>query len=287
MSARGLGRGLGALYGERTARHGRGARVVPIADVAPGPFQPRRRFDDEELDRLADSIRRRGVVQPVLVRPDPEQRTPYQIVAGERRWRAAQRARLHEIPVIVDRLDDREALELALVENVQRENLNALEEAEGYRRLIDEFGGTQESLAASVGKSRSHVANSLRLLGLPEAVRRSIEEGALSAGHGRALLGAANCEALAEKAVARGLNVRQTEKLARDSGRKAKSRPRRPRSADADKLERDLGLALGLPVSLVDRGESGELRIAYSSLEQLDFLIARLRGPLAPPGEGD
>ena len=285
MSARGLGRGLGALYGEPTARQGRGARVVPIADVAPGPFQPRRRFDDDELDRLADSIRRRGVVQPVLVRPDPERKTPYQIVAGERRWRAAQRARLHEIPVIVDRLDDREALELAIVENVQRENLTALEEAEGYRRLIEEFGGTQESLAAAVGKSRSHVANTLRLLGLPEAVRRMVEEGALSAGHGRALLGAEECEALAEKAVRRGLNVRQTEKLVRDAAEKPKPRPQRAPGADAAGLERDLGLALGLSVSLVERGEAGELRIAYRSLEQLDFVIARLRGPLARPGE--
>lgn len=288
-----LGRGLDAVFGAAAAGSGRGARTVAITDLAPGPFQPRRRFDEAELESLAESIRRRGIVQPILARPAPEGGAPLQIVAGERRWRAAQRARLHEVPVVVDRLDDREAAEVALVENVQREDLGPLEEAEGYRRLMDEFGGTQESLAAAVGKSRSHVANTMRLLGLPEPVRRLLDDGALSAGHGRALLGAADPEALARKAVSGGLNVRQVERLAREGapggGRGAKRRRRRgaaetaPKSADLAKLEEELEQATGFAVSILDRGESGQLRIDYRSLEQLDFLIARLRGPLAPP----
>ena len=287
-----LGRGLDAVFGSAAAGGGRGARTVPITDLAPGPFQPRRRFDEAELESLAESIRQRGIVQPILARPAPEGGAPLQIVAGERRWRAAQRVRLHEVPVIVDRLDDREAAEVALIENVQREDLGPLEEAEGYRRLMDEFGGTQESLAAAVGKSRSHVANTMRLLGLPEPVRRLLDDGALSAGHGRALLGAADPEALARKAVSGGLNVRQVERRARESaaggGRGAKRRRRdaaetAPKSADLAKLEEELEQATGFAVSIVDRGESGQLRIDYRSLEQLDFLIARLRGPLAPP----
>lgn len=287
-----LGRGLDAVFGSAAAGGGRGARTVPITDLAPGPFQPRRRFDEAELESLAESIRQRGIVQPILARPAPEGGAPLQIVAGERRWRAAQRVRLHEVPVIVDRLDDREAAEVALIENVQREDLGPLEEAEGYRRLMDEFGGTQESLAAAVGKSRSHVANTMRLLGLPEPVRRLLDDGTLSAGHGRALLGAADPEALARKAVSGGLNVRQVERRAREGaaggGRGAKRRRRgaaetAPKSADLAKLEEELEQATGFAVSIVDRGESGQLRIDYRSLEQLDFLIARLRGPLAPP----
>lgn len=282
-----LGRGLDAVFGAAAAGSGRGARTVPTSDLAPGPFQPRRRFDEAELESLAESIRQRGIVQPILARPAPEGGAPLQIVAGERRWRAAQRARLHEVPVIVDRLDDREAAEVALIENVQREDLGPLEEAEGYRRLMDEFGGTQESLAAAVGKSRSHVANTMRLLGLPEPVRRLLDDGALSAGHGRALLGAADPEALARKVVSGGLNVRQAERLAREGPRRGAKRRRKdaagsaPKSADLAKLEDELEQATGFAVSIVDRGESGQLRIDYRSLEQLDFLIARLRGPLA------
>ena len=283
--ARGLGRGLGALLGEPAAVHGRGSRLAPVADLAPGPFQPRRRFNDSDLESLAESIRRRGVVQPVLVRPGPEGAPPWQIVAGERRWRAAQRAKLREIPVIVHPLDDREALEVALVENVQRENLGPLEEAEGYRRLLEEFGGTQESLAALVGRSRSHIANMMRLLALPDAVRALLDDGALSAGHGRALLGADDGEALAREAIARGLNVRQTERLAARAGGKrpppkARAKRRRPAAGRADivKLEAELAEALGVGVRIVDEGASGELRIAYGSLEQLDFVIERLRG---------
>ncbi len=285
MSAgsRRLGRGLDTLFGEATAAQGRSPRLAPIADIAPGPFQPRHRFDDAELESLADSIRRRGIVQPILVRPDPDNRTPYQIVAGERRWRAAQRAQLHEVPVIVDRLDDREALEIALIENVQRENLGPLEEAGGYRRLMDEFGGTQETLAAAVGKSRSHIANTIRLLALPEPVRRLIDDGKLTAGHGRALLGARDIEGLTRKVISRGLNVRQTERLVREEGKNGRAKAKaRPKSADVAKLEEELGMALGLAVTIVDQGESGQLRIGYRSLEQLDFLIDRLRGAVSP-----
>ena len=292
MSARDrrLGRGLDALLGEPATARDRGALLVPIANVAPGPFQPRRRFDEAELDSLAESIRQRGVVQPILVRPHTEDSSRFEIVAGERRWRAAQRAQRHEIPVVVKPLDDREALEIAIIENVQRENLGPLEEAEGYRRLIDEFGGTQETLAGIVGKSRSHIANTLRLLGLPDPVRALLDDGALTAGHARALLGAgeaAGIEGLARKVVSGGLNVRQTERLVRRESEAAASRARRRgKSADVAKLEDELGAALGLAVAIHDAGESGHVRIAYGSLEQLDFVIGRLRGdPAAALGE--
>ena len=292
MSARErrLGRGLDALLGQPAAARDRGALLVPIVHVAPGPFQPRRRFDEAELDSLAESIRRRGVVQPILVRPHPNEESRFEIVAGERRWRAAQRAQQHEIPVVVKALDDREAMEIALIENIQRENLGPLEEAEGYRRLIDEFGGTQETLAGVVGKSRSHVANTLRLLGLPEPVRALLDDGALTAGHARALLAAreaADIVGLARKVVSGGLNVRQTERLARRASDAAAASARRPgKSADVAKLEEELGAALGLAVAIHNAGESGQVRIAYRSLEQLDFVIGRLRGDPAAAFDG-
>jgi ParB family chromosome partitioning protein len=278
MSARerGLGRGLGALLGESAA--GSQQLTVPVGDLTPGPYQPRRRFDQDGLDALAASIRERGIMQPILVRRDPARPGTYQIVAGERRWRAAQITPIHEVPVIVRDLDDRDALEIALIENVQREDLSPLEEAEGYRRLIDEFGGTQEDLAREVGKSRSHVANMLRLLSLPGPVRAMLDDRHLSAGHARALLGAAEPEALARKVVARGLNVRQTEALVRTAA-SGKGRARRDKSADVVKLEHELTAQLGLKVSISDRGEGGEVRIAYRTLEQLDAVIRRLRSP--------
>ena len=253
--------------------------VAPVADIAPGALQPRRRFDDADLDALTESIRSRGVVQPILVRPDPDGPARFRIVAGERRWRAAKRAGLREVPVVVRRLDDREALEIALVENLQRENLGPIEEAEGYRRLIDEFGGTQAALARAVGRSRAHIANTMRLLGLPEGARRLLEDGALTAGHGRALLAAADPEALARDAASGGLSVRETERRARGKpdGARTKAK-RRGKNADVAGIEEELGRALGLTVRILDRGGAGELRIAYRSLEQLDFAIARLRG---------
>jgi len=286
MSARerGLGRGLGALLGESAGQTGAGADggqlMVPIGALSRGPFQPRRRFDAEQLEALAASIRERGIMQPILVRSDHGRAGHYQIVAGERRWRAAQLAKLHEVPVIVRALHDRDALEIAIIENVQREDLGPLEEAEGYRRLIEEFRATQDDIAREVGKSRSHVANMLRLLALPAAVRAQLDDRRLSAGHARALLGAADPVALASKVIARGLNVRQTERLVQQEQRAPKRAAVRGKSADVAKLEHDLSEALGLHVTIADRGEAGELRIAYRSLEQLDALIALLKGPL-------
>ena len=211
-----LGRGLAALFGEAEAGTGidpAPQRRVPIELIRPGAFQPRRRFAEAELDALAQSIREKGVLQPLLVRPVAEDDAAFELVAGERRWRAAQRVGLHEVPVIVRALADSEALEIALVENLQREDLSPLEEAEAYSRLMAEFGRTQASLAEAVGKSRSHVANTLRLLSLPTPVRQRLDEGELSAGHARALLAAADPAALAEEVVRRGLNVRATERL--------------------------------------------------------------------------
>ncbi len=287
-----LGRGLAALFGEASARpvggtggfRPGGLQTVPIEAVRPSPLQPRRRFADEELDELAQSIREKGIIQPLLVRPvavaaaDPGAGSGagFELVAGERRWRAAQRVGLHEVPVIVRPLGDSEVVEIALVENLQREDLSPLEEAEAYSRLVREFGRSQAGLAAALGKSRSHVANTLRLLSLPAPVRRHLEEGALSAGHARALVGAPDPAALAAEIVRRGLNVRATESLVR---RRA-TQPRRPlRGPDADTaaLERELALALGLRVTLARKRRGGSLTLHYTSLDQLDRLLALLR----------
>ena len=257
-------------------------RTVPIEFLRPSPHQPRRRFDGEELAALADSVRARGVLQPLLVRRrEGEGAEPYyEIVAGERRWRAAQAAGLHELPVVVHELSDRDALELALVENVQRQDLTPLEEAEGYRRLVDEFGHTQEVLARALGRSRSHVANTLRLLNLPKPVREMVEDGRLTAGHARALLGSHDPTAVARDVVARALNVRQTEALMRRRGTRpaAAAASRRP-DPDLAALERTLSQRLGLRVRLRSRGRGGggTLEIGFSSPEQLDGLLRRLR----------
>jgi len=280
---RGLAKGLSALLDDEVTFQPEAEAVgpshtLPIDRLQPSPFQPRRRFDEDQLEALAESIRGKGLVQPILVRESTAEAGMYEIVAGERRWRAAQRARLHEVPVIVRTLSDRDALEIAVIENLQRENLTAIEEAEAYRRLIDEFGGTQDEVAGSVGKSRSHVANTIRLLSLPDTVKRLIEGGELSSGHARALIGTSDPESLARAIVKRGLNVRQTEKLVQ--GARTGGKPAEPRAKDADisALERELAELLGLKVSIADRGERGELRIAYGSLEQLDDVIRRLRG---------
>ena len=280
---RGLGRGLSALLGEETAEGaelgGQHAppRAVPIEHLRPSRFQPRRHIAESDLRELADSIAARGVLQPILARPDPEQRDRFEIIAGERRWRASQLARLHEVPVIVREFSDGEALEVALVENLQRQDLSPLEEAEGYRRLMEEYAHTQEDLAKVVGKSRSHVANTVRLLGLPEPIKRLVEEGLLSAGHARALLGAAEPEALARRVLDRGLNVRQTEQLV-GSARADRDKRKRPAAKDADTLalERDLGNALGLSVEIRFSGSRGSLVLYYTSLEQLDDILHRL-----------
>jgi ParB family transcriptional regulator, chromosome partitioning protein len=278
---RGLGMGLSALLGSDVGRPeaGSGGPLrVPIELLQPSSLQPRRRFDQDEIEGLAESIRVRGVMQPLLVRPSADaRRTGYEIVAGERRWRAAQLAGLHELPVVVHALSDREVLEVALIENVQRQDLSPLDEAEGYRRLMDEFGHTQEALASSLGKSRSHIANLVRLLGLPEGVRRLLEGGQLSAGHARALLGASDPEAVARAVVDRSLNVRQTEALVRADSRAPTRAPRAPASdPNTSALEHDLSQRLGLRVRVTPSGEGGVVAIAYSSLDQLDSLLRRL-----------
>ena len=274
-----LGRGLAALFGEAegdAAADPATQRQVPIELIRPGAFQPRRRFAEAELDALAQSIREKGILQPLLVRPLAGEEAAFELVAGERRWRAAQRVGVHEVPVIVRPLADSEALEIALVENVQREDLAPLEEAEAYSRLMEEFGRTQASLAEAVGKSRSHVANTLRLLSLPAPVRRRLDEGELSAGHARALLAATDPVALAAEVVRRGLNVRATERLVQ--GRAEMPRPRRRlRDADTVTLERDLGALLGLRVTLEPKKRGGALTLHYASLDQLDRVLSLLR----------
>jgi len=274
-----LGRGLAALFGETGARLAGdpgGAHTVPIEAIRPSPFQPRRHFAEAELEGLAQSIREKGIVQPLLVRPIADGAEDFELVAGERRWRAAQRVGLHEVPVVVRALGDSDALEIALVENLQREDLSPLDEAEAYSRLMREFGRGQASLAEAVGKSRSHVANTVRLLSLPAPVRKSLEEGALSAGHARALLGAPDPAGLALEVVRRGLNVRATEALVRRRAAQP-PRPRRERGADAAALEYELATALGLRVTLTPKRRGGSVTLHYTSLDQLDRVVALLR----------
>ena len=281
----GLGRGLSSLLGEVAQEapvaggDGRaGVQLLPVASIERHPAQPRQTFHEAALEELADSIRARGVIQPIVVRPNGEHR--YQIVAGERRWRAAQRAQLHEIPVIIREFDDEETLEVALLENIQREDLNAIEEAEGYRRLLDHYGHTQEALAGLVHKSRSHVTNMLRLLDLPPQVKTMVANGELSMGHARAILTAPDSIALAEEVVRRGLSVRETERLA-GQGRPKRQRPApqlNPATADIEALERQLGDMLGLKVKIGYGPKGGSVTLQYSSLDQLDMICQRLSG---------
>lgn len=288
---RGLGRGLSALLGEQVAESAPvdgapapiGVRLAPIESLKPNPDQPRKIFDREDLEELAASIRDKGVLQPILVRTHPKEDGVWQIIAGERRWRAAQLARLTEAPIIIKEMDDVAVFEVAIIENVQRTDLNPLEEADAYRMLMERFGRTQDAVAGVVGKSRSHVANTLRLLQLPEEVLWFVRHGKMSAGHARALITAPNPAALAQQIVDEGLNVRQAEVLARraaegTNGRKpaTSARGTGEGSADVVALEQDLADALGLKVQLVDRGGKGELTVRYGSLEQLDDLCRRL-----------
>jgi ParB family chromosome partitioning protein len=292
----GLGRGLAALLDEAArpvpargeaepeeALSG-GVREIEIGRIRPNPAQPRMQFGEESIAELADSIAERGVLQPVLLRPDGEN---FQLVAGERRWRAAQRARLHTIPAIVREIDDSAAAEIALIENVQREDLNAIEEAEGYKQLIDRYGHTQDAVAKLVHKSRSHVANLLRLLELPSGVKQSLLRGDISMGHARAVATAPDPEALAREIVEKGLSVRQAETLARRArpGLAAEAIARAPgrraqqaNDADLDALERQLGDMLGLRVKVAHNGSRGTVTLHYSSLDQLDMLCQRLSG---------
>ena len=272
-----LGRGLSALLGEEDAAPEAAPRTIRIDLLRPGRYQPRHQFDPAGIEALAQSIREKGALQPLLVRRHPGLADAFEIVAGERRWRAAQLAQLHEVPVVLREIDDREALEIALVENLQRQDLSALEEATAYQRLLDEFTHTQEAVAQAVGKSRSHVANTLRLLDLPAAVKQLLEEGQLSAGHARALLGASDPQGLAQEVVRRGLNVRQVERLAKRSRATPSQRAVPEKDADTRAVERDLSMALGLAVSISPAGTGGTLGIRYQTLDQLEDLIHRLR----------
>lgn len=276
-----LGRGLAALLGDRDEAAGAGPSSLPIEKIAPGPFQPRQAMAPEALAELAQSIRSHGILQPILVRADPDHTGHFQIVAGERRWRAAQMAELHEVPVHVRDLDDHAALAAALIENLQRQDLNAIEEAEGLRRLSLDFGLTQDMLANSVGKSRSHVANTLRLLGLPEAVQADVRQGRLSAGHARALLGHSDPTRAALTVVARGLNVRQTEALSKPNHRRPTQSVPSAATFDVTALEARLTAALGLRTKISFDGVGGQIELAYRSLDQLEGLLRLLDPAIA------
>jgi ParB family transcriptional regulator, chromosome partitioning protein len=250
-------------------------QVIPMDLLTPGPFQPRRQIDPAELAELAASIREQGVLQPVLARPTPGEDGKFQIIAGERRWRAAQQAGLHEIPALVLALDDREAMTAALVENLQRENLNPIDEAEGYRRLVEDFALTQEVVADRVGKSRSHVANTLRLLKLPAPVHHELRRGTISAGHARALLLHPDPARATLAVIAQGLNVRQTEALSSRKDPPPAGEPR-PKDPDTLSLERELTEKLGLAVDIRRRGRGGSLALRYDTLEQLEGIVLLL-----------
>ncbi len=297
---RGLGRGLSALLGEDDGGYlvagdddSRSQKTVPIEFLRPNPNQPRKRFDDDAIEQLVASVEQQGILQPLLVRRHPELANAYEIVAGERRWRAAQRAKLHEVPVVIRELSDTDTLEIGIIENIHREDLTPLEEAEGYQKLIDEFGHTQDAVAKAVGKSRSHIANMLRLLGLSEEVKSMLDDGRLSAGHARALLGLPAAEGLAHEVVKKGLSVRETERLAQQSKpdrakteaglNKLRSQisPKESGAAkdpNAAALEHSLADALGMKVSIEFRSgsEAGRLIVGFSDFDQLDLLSERL-----------
>ena len=281
---RGLGRGLSALLGEDSDAVApapstmRGARQIAIEQLHRGRYQPRRNFDEEQMQALADSIRAQGVLQPLLVRAHPERPGEFEILAGERRWRAAQLAQLAQVPVVVRDITDREAMEIALVENVQRQDLNPIEEARGYQRLHEEFSHTQEEIARVTGKSRPHVANALRLLTLPGEIVAMVEAGALSAGHARALIGHADALAIAKEAASRGMSVRQVEERARQRPGVKPARVAQAGDANSRALERELEGSLGMKTKITDEGGGkGTISFAYASLDQLDELLRRLR----------
>ena len=284
---RGLGRGLSALMADVTAEETpstqtarRADLVVPVEKITPNPEQPRRQFTEEQLNDLAASIREKGVIQPLIVRPKPGADGEYEIVAGERRWRASQMAQLHELPVIVREYSDTEALEVAIIENIQRADLNAIEEAAGYRDLMNRFGHTQEKVSEALGKSRSHIANLLRLLNLPDEVQDFVRDGKLSAGHARTLVTAENPIDLARQIIAKGLSVRAAEALAKSPKPTAPRSPRQKTQKDADTraLEGDLSAALGMKVQIdhAASGESGTVTVRYGSLDDLDTLCGKL-----------
>ena len=282
VQKRRLGRGLAALIGDDTSEDAvmddvRNLRHVPVELIHPNPNNPRKLFKDSEVEDLANSIREKGILQPLVVRQRPDR--SFEIVAGERRWRAAQRAGLHDVPVLIRELSDGEALEIALVENIQRSDLNAIEEARGFSQLLEQFHYTQQQLSEAIGKSRSHISNTLRLLSLPAQIRQQIEEGVLTAGHARALVASDEPEALAEKIIKLGMTVRQTEDLARSAeGNQRKAvRAAAKKSTDTLALEKQLAEATGLHIEIADLGETGgHVTIRYKTLEQLDGLVRRL-----------
>jgi len=278
-SRKGLGKGLSALLGDdpvQDMRKSRNVEVVSLTDIEPNPDQPRKRFTPDEVESLAASIRAKGILQPILVRPNPRDTTRYEIVAGERRWRAAQQAALHDVPVLVQHFSDTEALEVALIENIQRVDLNPMEEAESYARLIDAHAYTQEQLAEAVSKSRSHIANTLRLMKLPVRVCDALRSGELTAGHARALVGHPDADAIAREIIAKGLSVRETEQrvAVEKEGQKRAAAP--PKDTDTVALEGNLAAALKAKVTIKHGAAgNGTIQIAYKSLDQLDDLCER------------
>ncbi len=282
-----LGRGLAALIGDvgdeiGALERARGQRRVPVEFLRPSARNPRRNFVEVDLEELTASVRERGILQPIIVRAISGMLDAYEIIAGERRWRAAQRAGLHDVPVILVEADDREALEIAIVENVQRTDLNAIEEAAGYERLIAEFNYTQNDLARVIGKSRSHVANTLRLSKLPESVRQMVSDGTVSAGHARSLLSVSDPELMARKIIDEGLSVRDIERIVQDESRgetkSISTKPKIDKDPDTRAVEKALEEALGLSVSIAHRANGGgEMKISYKTLEQLDALCRRLK----------
>ena len=281
ISKKGLGRGLSSLMGDtkdvsiqnKTSNQ---ETKISIANLKPSSSQPRRLFDKNSINELAESIKSKGLVQPILVRPSPSESGTYEIIAGERRWRAAQIAQLHEVPAVVRKLDDVEALEIAIIENVQRSDLSPIEEAAGYKRLIENHGHTQEALSAIVGKSRSHIANIIRLLGLPQSIQDMISEGKISSGHARAIMNSVFPEQLAEKIVSENLSVRDAEDLAKQ--RKSRVKKVKLKDPDTIDLENNLTAKLGLNVSIDHKGKKGgSIKIEYKSLEQLELVTAKLK----------
>ena len=286
---RGLGRGLSALMadmdlGDAPSSAARDKTVLPIEQITANPDQPRRSFDPEALQELAASLKQRGVLQPLIVRPHPRDHGLYQIVAGERRWRAAQMAQLHEMPVIIRDMSDTEVLEVAIIENIQRADLNAIEEAASFRQLMDRFGHTQERLAEALNKSRSHIANLLRLLSLPDSVQEMVKDGKISAGHARALITAPDAAQLARKVAEKGLSVRDTEDMVRKLAQSPDAKPRKSsrsseKDADTRALEGDLSAHLKMKVEIAHAGtDGGQLVITYKDLDQLDHLCQLLGG---------
>jgi len=285
-SRRRLGRGLSALLGDdeedyQELDRTKSPRELPVEQLHPGRFQPRSNFDDDEMNALVESVRSKGILQPILVRRDPVQSDTYEIIAGERRWRAAQRAQLHNVPVVLRDLTDQEALEIALIENIQRSDLSAIEEAEAYQRLIDEFTHTQDALAKVVGKSRSHVANTLRLLTLPAEVQKMVDQGQLTAGHARALVGREDALTLAREIASAGMSVRDIEsRVATKTSKSSKPGTTPAKSADTIALERDMSDAIGMKVAIKLKGDEqsgrGTLSIEFKNFDQLDDVLRRL-----------